>query len=538
MKRIDRWLWLAALLLTGGAQAGEPAQTGSVLLTLAEGVAPAAADDRETRDMELELTLRDGKFDKKVWGFAIAFNKADHEGEIVTVDGDKLTVKLTVNRDKWSPAVPGEAEYHIVLKREADSYSGSFTGTFSYPGTDGPVKQAVKGKVSGKVYPLWTQPAPGFKKLEPNEHPRLIFRKSDLPELKRRMETPEGKAIMERFFAALPRQHAQSQKNKPFFPAGYALAYQLTGDKAHAEKAKELLSGMLSLGGSQDIHFGPEAQSIAIALDLCYDAWDAEFRQTVIDNLARRTANLFTLSGGAGGGASMSPWHNHEGIRAGSAGVAAICLLGEKTSDGQEIPDLQLMIHIFARSTRRYFQFNGTSNTGFCLEGAFYKRMTWNSGPGNMIQAYRTALGGDLLAGWHGYWSILGQWMDQPPSDRVVTADSLGDSQSAGMWPIGLVTVPDSMKAGARWLFDRAYGLEGNRTFGLFWAYHAGYLLMNYPFDLAPQPPSKSLPWVAPDPTGGHWIFRRPWQDGKDSLVVLHLRSDIRGGCHYDRFQR
>jgi hypothetical protein len=164
--------------------------------------------------------------------------------------------------------------------------------------------------------------------------------------------------------------------------------------------------------------------------------------------------------------------------------------------------------------------------------------MTWNSGPGNMIQAYRTALGGDLLAGWHGHWSILGQWMDQPPSDRVVAADGLGDSQTAGMWPIGWVTVPDSMKAGARWLFDRAYGLEGNGTFGLLWAYHAGYLLMNYPFDVAPQPPSKSLPWVAPDPTGGHWIFRRPWQDGKDSLVVLHLRSDIRGGCHYDRFQR
>jgi hypothetical protein len=539
MKRMSGWLWLAGLLLVGAARAAEPASDqGCVLLTLAEGVTPAEPGDRETRDMELELTLRGGKFDKQVWGFAIGFNKGDHDGEVVAADGDKLAVKLSLNKDGWFPATPGAAEYQITLKRDGDSFTGSFTGTFGVPGAEGLVKKDVKGKVTGKLYPLWTEPPPGFKKLEPNEHPRLIFRKSDLPALKQRMETPEGKEIMARFFAALPRQHAKNEKNQPFFPAGYGLAYQLTGDKAHADKAKEILSGMLGLGGSQDIHYGPEAQSIAVTLDLCYDAWDPEFRQKVIDNLAKRTSDLFTLSGGPRGGASMSPWHNHEGVRSGSAGVAAICLLGEKTGGGKEIPGVERMVHIFARSIRRYFQFNGTSNTGFCLEGSFYKRMTWNSGPGNMIQAYRTALGGDLLAGWWGHWSVLGEWMEQPPADKVVTADSLGDHQSAGLWPIGLVTVPDSMKAGARWLFDRSFGLQGNKTFGIHWAYHAGYVLMSYPFDVPPQPPSTSMPWIAPDPTGGRWIFRKPWQDSKDSLIVLNLRSGLWRGCHHDRSGR
>ena len=540
MERTGWWMWTlcGSLLLASAVQAAELARTGTVVLTLREGVATGEPDARETRDMELELTLRDGRFDKKVWGFAIGFNKADHEGEL-TVDGDNLTVKLVLSKDPWGhPAGPASAEYHIALKREEGAFGGDFTGTVEYTGREGAVKTDVKGKVVGKVYPLWTEPAPAFKPLGPNEPPRLIFRKSDLPELRKRLETPEGKAIMARFLSQLPKQHARHDKNKPFFPAGYALAWQLTGDKAHAEKAKELLAGMLNLGGSQDIHYGPEAQAIAVTLDLCYDAWDAEFRQRVIDNLAKRTRDLFTLSGGARGGASLSPWHNHEGVRAGSGGVAAICLLGEKTSDGKDIPDVERMVHTFARSIRRYFQFNGTSNTGFCLEGAFYKRMTWNSGPGHLIQAYRTALGGDPLAGWWGYWAMLGEWMDQPPADGVVAADSLGDDQSAGLWTVGLVTVPESMKAGARWLFDRAYGLEGNGTFGILWAYHAGYVLMNYPFHVAPQPPSTSLPWAAPDPTGGHWIFRKPWQDGKDTLVVLHLRSGLFGGCHHNRSGR
>jgi hypothetical protein len=128
--------------------------------------------------------------------------------------------------------------------------------------------------------------------------------------------------------------------------------------------------------------------------------------------------------------------------------------------------------------------------------------------------------------------------MEQPPADSLVAPEALGDDQSAGLWPIGLVTVPDSMKAGTRWLFDRAYGLEGNKTFGILWAYHAGYVLMNYPFDVAPQPPAASLPWVAPDPTAGRWIFRKPWADGRDSLVVLNLRSGLWRGCHHDRSGR
>lgn len=528
---------LLGLALAGTARAAEPPRTGSVMLTLESGVVPAEANARETRDMELELTLRDGTFEPQVWGYAMTFNRADHEGRIVSDDGGTLTVRLTLNRDKWFPKTPGEAEYRIALQREGDTYTGSYTGTFAYPGAEGEIKRDVKGKVTGKVSPLWSGPAPGFKKMEPNEHPRLIFRKSDLPLLKKRLETPEGKAIMARFLAVLPQQRApKGNKSEAYFPAGYGLAYQLTGDKAHAEKAKELLADLLGLSGSQDIHYGPEAQSIAVTLDLCYDAWDPEFRQKVIDNLARRTLNLF--KGEAIGTFAPNPWHNHNGVRAPSAGVAAICLLGEKTGDGKEIPGLERMIHILARDTRRYFEFNGTSASGWCLEGHGYKRMTWNSGPGHMIHAYRTAFGGDLLAGGLGAGVIVGDWMEQPPDDAAGIAQDHGDHQYSGLWPVGLVTVPESMKGGARWLYDRDFGLNGNKTFGLLWAYHAGYVLMNYPFDVPSQPPSMGLPWMLPDPAAGHWIFRKPWQGANDTLAVLQLRSGIRGGCHYEKSGR
>lgn len=532
--------FLTTLLLCIPIQAADTAlkDTGSVFLTLEGGLETVDPSTLESRDVEMELVLRGGVFEKPAWAWAIGFNKTDHIGEIVKTEGETLSVKLVLRKDKWFPSVPGEANYQITLKRAGDNYTGTFTGNYTFSSKEGPVTREVAGKVTGKLSPLWTETFSGFQKLEPNEHPRLIFRKSDLPMIKKRLETPQGKVIMERFMAMLPRMHSPSDENKTaaYLAANYGVAYQLTGDKAHADKAKEVLGSMLNNGGSQDIHFGPEAQSFAITLDMCYDAWDAVFRQKVIDNLAKRVSNLDTLSGM--GGASLSPWHNHEGVRGPSNGVAAICLLGEKTSNPKDMPDLERIIHATARGVRRYFQYSGNTDTGFCLEGNYYKRMTWNSGPAHMIQAYRTAFGGNLLAGGLGHSWYIGEWMSQAPSAQVVTADELGDHQTAGLWPLGLALVPESSKAGVRWLFDRTFGLEGNKSFGILWAYHAAYVLMNYPFEVESKAPSESLPWIAPDPVGGRWILRRPWKDAQDSLVVMNLRSALRPGCHYYRSGR
>jgi hypothetical protein len=523
-------LVLCALVMMGQAvssHAADDKPTGKVTLYLADGVSPRAEGQREGRDVELELTLRDGVWQKEVWGYAVWFVRADHHGEVVRIEqsGDTVTldINLTVNGDKWVKG--GQAKYQLTLKRDGDAFVGSHTGKF--------MENDVAGKVHGRIYPDWTQPSAGFKALEPNERPRLMFRKSDLPEIRRRMETPEGKAIMARFRVVLDRNitNRQNPKNSTFFPAGYALAYQLTGDKAYADKAKAEMEPMLRLGGRQDIHYGPLALGIALTLDMCYDAWDPAFRQTVIDNLASRLRDLYT--GQRIGTFAPNPWHNHNGVRAPSAGVAAICLLGEKTSDGKEIQDLDKWIHVLARDNRRYFTM-GLGETGWCLEGAFYKRMTWNSGPGHFIHAYRTALGGNMIEGWPGGYTILGEWMQSAPENRVPRFD-IGNHESSGLFPVGLVTVPADLRAGARWLYDRTFGLEGDKSFGIQWAMHAGYVLMNYPFEVAAKPPGESLPWAAPDVRKGHYLFRKPWQDARDTLVVLHLRSEIMSGCHYER---
>src|SRR5438045_145525 len=85
----------------------------------------------------------------------------------------------------------------------------------------------------------WPADVSGWVKPTPGEHPRLLFRKADLPELKKRAGTPQGKAILKRLRFLLdgkngdtllpPDQPAQTPGRFTIgHTAGYGLLYQLT----------------------------------------------------------------------------------------------------------------------------------------------------------------------------------------------------------------------------------------------------------------------------------------------------------------------
>ena len=99
-----------------------------------------------------------------------------------------------------------------------------------------------------------------FKPVAPGEHPRLLFRKADVPALRKKAETPDGKAILQRlrllldgknldtlptvFNSTAPNNHNTS----PVLPlgafttwhgAGYGFLYQITGEKKYADLARQ-----------------------------------------------------------------------------------------------------------------------------------------------------------------------------------------------------------------------------------------------------------------------------------------------------------
>ena len=87
---------------------------------------------------------------------------------------------------------------------------------------------------------------PGWEKPKPGEHPRLLFRKGHVAGLKKRAETPEGKAIIRRLRFLLDGKEGdtllaagQPEHTLGAFTighaAGYGLLYQLSGEKKYAD---------------------------------------------------------------------------------------------------------------------------------------------------------------------------------------------------------------------------------------------------------------------------------------------------------------
>ncbi len=239
---------------------------------------------------------------------------------------------------------------------------------------------------------LPTQSVPGFKPVGKAEHPRLFFRKSDLPELRRRANTPEGREIVQRLKVtlgggtAMPEvknshpAHLAYLKNE-FYPegaysishgAGFGMLYQLTGDKKYADLARQSLEWGFEgvrdrdpqarysmIYPTEQLRVGPMLAWTALAYDLCYEAWDEAFRSKVanfilnynevegvqvrkakgnldVPDPANRKTRRITMDGMMSK-ASHNPSSNHWGSINGGIGIALLAIEGDPGVDSTKV---------------------------------------------------------------------------------------------------------------------------------------------------------------------------------------------------------
>ncbi len=272
--------------------------------------------------LNLYADCQQGKW-TPVIGDALRFNKALHEGEVTHSDYDgqklKLTVHMTISPDPWIKG--GPAEYVLELQRKEDRLEGAATGWLVRPSG----KIEIESAVTGVVMPL-VPIAAKFKPVAPAEHPRLLFRKDELPDLRKKIQTPFGQAILQRLKASSE-------------PVALGMLYQLTGDKEFANRAFPATlqvvanrnGGAFALGR----FWGDRTQVVAMTYDLCYEAWDASQRGEVQDYLdwilfkcLHRQHRVGTVN--------WQPGSNYTVIIYGGNGLAAMALAGEKSAGPYE----------------------------------------------------------------------------------------------------------------------------------------------------------------------------------------------------------
>lgn len=254
-----------------------------------------------------------------VWAASNEFNRAIHLGRVdnaqVSADEIKLKIDLDIGSDHW--VAGGLASYEIDLKRNAksDMLEGSYSGRF-----EGPTSVfEPRGKVSGRLLPP-VSIAAGFKPVQPGEHPRLLFRKADLPALREKAKTPFGKGVL-----------ALLEKSDD--PVALGLLYQLTGDKSYADRAKpQTIKVMENRNGGPFAlgrFWGYRTSVVGTAYDLCYDAWEPEFREQVenyLDWILYKCLHRLHRVGTV----NWTPGSNYTVVIHAGNGLAALALDGEK----------------------------------------------------------------------------------------------------------------------------------------------------------------------------------------------------------------
>lgn len=296
----------------------------------------------------------------------------------------------------------------------------------------------------------WPAKVDGFKPPAPGEHPRLFFRKSDIPTLRQRANTPEGKVIVQRLRTLLNGSDGQSlpaivnasekayagnkaaaaksaddlinddnvktptpEAKKGELPpgsytlwhgAGYGMLYQLTGEQKYADLGAKAVE--MALNGQRDrddrysfrkpggaLRAGPSVGAIAMAYDLCYDGWKPDFRQKVAQELLNYNEGQWMSLEQLALGKRHGPHSNHWGPQIGGGALALLAIKGDPGSDDAKVNKL---LEANAKTMVRHMT-EGFGDGGYFQEHAGPGQIASDTAFIPAVQAWKTAGGLDFI---------------------------------------------------------------------------------------------------------------------------------------------
>lgn len=491
-----------------------------------------------------------------------------------------------------------EADFTVELSgiRVAGWAAGSFKATIRVEGRPDEIRQshwranvrdnaAFQGEATAArdVRP-WFAEVEGHQPFKAGEHPRLFFRKADVPELRRRAATPEGQIIVKRLRELLNGGDGQTMptsfnpatrayENNKFKPvtgsftishaAGFGFLYQLTGEEKYADLARQCLEKGFAGQRSADDRYswvapggelraGPSIGWAAVAYDLCYDAWPEEYRRSV----ALKIQNYSDTLGGEWNNPEgitlrgmvlqpkQGPGSNHFGAVCGGSGLAVLAVHLDPGTDSAltgkyiEVLQRQVVRHLSA----------GWGDGGYYKEGWGASRVGTQGGFLSFLQALKVAVGRDYLnvertnasyitmvprvlmvlgpPGYFPYRSNMGPTYGNPSIGSMGERDGMS---KGGYFSEGFGALADRYKPGMLWMYENVFNADGKDPFDTASSYpHRAMLaLVNWPTfsGVKAANPAEVMPLATRDSLYEYFVFRNRFADKNDVVTTVLINQ-------------
>lgn len=428
----------------------------------------------------------------------------------------------------------------------------------------------LRGAPETKVDAAWPAPVSRFVPPAPGEHPRLMFRKADLPALRRLASTPDGKMLVDRIIFLLDgaNQLREGKRYTMFDAAAFGFLYQITGDKKYADLARQSQDKFWTPGTvdrdnrysleppNEPMRVGPSLYAVALAYDLCYDGWDPAYRK-------EQARKIMTWKGKCkkrGGEVSLeqqamhpdcpNPVSNHFALQVGGAGLTVLALAG----DPELTPEQQAQLKTFQTGVDKNaikVMTEDFGESGYFAEhaGPGVIAMTWTFTP--WLKAERVAHGRDWLSDPKHpapEWMSLRFVMESLPTEKgtIYTNPSpqggygteylqQDGGHHATYWSQGFGAIMPEHVPAMLWVYNHFVEPteqhlykdqlpDGQKSFDTFaYPHRPMYAFVNWPFATKEENPQRSLPKFKSDTHYGRFVFRNRWQDKDDTIVSVLL---------------
>ena len=284
-------------------------------------------------NLVLLLNAEGGRW-QRVWGYFQSISRNESHGYVVASEIGATTARWDVVMhlpgDLWAKRATF-GRFQIIAER-SDPQS-PWRAVYEARVMTNPV---FRGEAEVLDLPFPARRA-GYVPIVPGEHPRLLFRKSDLPELRKRLATPFGQAAKRIWEEGRPAWRGlcgwpdSGVDKKPFLhddPAALGVLYQLTGDRTYADRALPAFLvelgtenyGFLGIGGI----WADRLMTLAVAWDCLREAWPDDTNRQIEQKFLQRIELLFYNSGG-----NIAPTSNWTAPRNSGGGIVALTMAGD-----------------------------------------------------------------------------------------------------------------------------------------------------------------------------------------------------------------